>query len=81
MDFAFGLQPLLTSYQQYRNRADPKVCCDYGLHVAIPYLYPQIEQDMNTLVKEKGRNILMHKTIKYFEKICLRECNIREADD
>ncbi|CAF4470049.1 unnamed protein product, partial [Rotaria magnacalcarata] len=37
----------------WRERADAKVCCDYGLHVAITHWNEQVAADMETLAKEQ----------------------------
>ena len=47
-------QSLLEAYGQWRERADAKVCCDYGLHAAITSWDDQVAKDMETLTKEKG---------------------------
>lgn len=47
-------QTLLEAYKQWRERADSKVSCDYGLHVAITNWNEQVAKDMETLAKEKG---------------------------
>ena len=47
-------QSLLDAYKQWRERADAKVCCDYGLHVAITHWDEQVAKDMEILTKEKG---------------------------
>jgi dihydropyrimidinase len=47
-------QSLLDAYKQWRERADAKVCCDYGLHVAITHWNEQVAKDMEILTKEKG---------------------------
>jgi dihydroorotase-like cyclic amidohydrolase len=44
----------LEAYNQWRERADAKVCCDYGLHAAITNWNEQVSKDMETLTKEKG---------------------------
>ncbi|CAF1631154.1 unnamed protein product, partial [Didymodactylos carnosus] len=49
-------QSLLDAYKNWRERADPKVCCDYGLHVAITSWSDNVARDMETLTKEKGVN-------------------------
>ncbi|TGZ58535.1 hypothetical protein CRM22_009574 [Opisthorchis felineus] len=47
---------LLKMYEQYREWADSKVCCDYGLHVIVPHFNEQVAKEMEILVKEKGVN-------------------------
>lgn len=47
-------QSLIEAYQQYREQADSKVVCDYGLHVAITDWNEQISKEMEVLVKDKG---------------------------
>ncbi|CAF1218237.1 unnamed protein product [Adineta ricciae] len=49
-------QSLLEAYAQWRERADAKVCCDYGLHAAITTWNEQVAKDMEVLTKEKGIN-------------------------
>ncbi|UJR21231.1 hypothetical protein I4U23_024327 [Adineta vaga] len=49
-------QSLLEAYTQWRERADAKVCCDYGLHAAITTWNEQVAKDMEILTKEKGIN-------------------------
>lgn len=45
---------LLEAYDKWRNWADPKVCCDYGLHVAVTWWSEKVAQEMEVLCKEKG---------------------------
>lgn len=47
-------QSLIEAYAQWRERAEAKVCCDFGLHVAITHWDEQVAKDMETLAKEKG---------------------------
>ncbi|UJR28248.1 hypothetical protein I4U23_009498 [Adineta vaga] len=49
-------QSLIEAYNQWRERADAKICCDYGLHVAITSWNEQVAKDMEILTKEKGVN-------------------------
>ena len=49
-------QSLLEAYEQWRGWADPKVCCDYSLHVAITWWSDQVKQEVETICKEKGKN-------------------------
>ena len=59
-------QTLLEAYKQWRERADPKVCCDYGLHVAITHWNEQVAADMETLAKEQGLKTEIHYDILIF---------------
>ncbi|XP_023230711.1 dihydropyrimidinase-like, partial [Centruroides sculpturatus] len=45
---------LLDSYKKWRGWADDKVCCDYGLHVAVASWSDQVAKEMEILTKEKG---------------------------
>jgi len=47
---------LLEAYDQWRNWADPKVCCDYAFHVAVTWWSDQVKKEMEILTKEKGIN-------------------------
>lgn len=47
---------LLESYDKWREKADKKVCCDYGLHVVVPDWNDKTAQEMETLTREKGIN-------------------------
>uniref|UniRef100_A0AAY4C9Y4 Amidohydrolase-related domain-containing protein n=1 Tax=Denticeps clupeoides TaxID=299321 RepID=A0AAY4C9Y4_9TELE len=47
---------LLEAYETWRNTADPKVCCDYSLHVAVTWWGDKVKKEMQTLVQEKGVN-------------------------
>ncbi|XP_035382494.1 dihydropyrimidinase isoform X1 [Electrophorus electricus] len=47
---------LLEAYERWRSIADPKVCCDYSLHVAVTWWSDWVKQEMETLVEEKGVN-------------------------
>ncbi|XP_068179653.1 dihydropyrimidinase isoform X2 [Antennarius striatus] len=58
LDFAIPTkgQSLLEAYDTWRSRADPKVCCDYSLHVAVTWWSDEVKKEMAILAKEKGVN-------------------------
>uniref|UniRef100_A0A672SVG1 Uncharacterized protein n=1 Tax=Sinocyclocheilus grahami TaxID=75366 RepID=A0A672SVG1_SINGR len=47
---------LLEAYERWRTTADPKVCCDYSLHMAVTWWDDTVKKEMETLVHEKGVN-------------------------
>lgn len=49
-------QSLLEAYDEWRAKADGKVCCDYGLHVAITWWSKSVSDEMAILCNEKGVN-------------------------
>ena len=56
VDFVMGHRgvSLIEAYNQWRGWADEKVCCDYGLHVAVTWWSDQVSKEMETLTKENG---------------------------
>ena len=59
LDFAIPQkgESLLDAYHQWRAWADPKVVCDYGLHVAVTWWDGPdgtVARDMTTLVQQYG---------------------------
>ncbi|RWS05743.1 dihydropyrimidinase-like isoform X4 [Dinothrombium tinctorium] len=57
IDFAWSDGNLIDNYQRWRNWADEKVCCDYGLHVVVKNWKDGVtDKEIETLVKEKGVN-------------------------
>ena len=58
VDFVLGPknESLLQQYDRWRGWADPKVCCDYSFHVGVTWWGPQVKDEMEVLVKEKGVN-------------------------
>lgn len=47
-------ESLLDAYEKWRSWADAKVCCDYGLHVAVTWWGDQVAKEMEILTSEKG---------------------------
>uniref|UniRef100_A0AAR2JVT3 Amidohydrolase-related domain-containing protein n=1 Tax=Pygocentrus nattereri TaxID=42514 RepID=A0AAR2JVT3_PYGNA len=47
---------LLKAYERWRSTADPKVCCDYSLHVAVTWWDDTVKKEMEMLVRERGVN-------------------------
>ncbi|XP_005110654.1 dihydropyrimidinase [Aplysia californica] len=49
-------ESLLEAFEKWRGWADPRVCCDYGLHVAVTWWGDQVAQEMQTLSQDRGVN-------------------------
>ena len=56
MDFVIPTkgQPLIEAFNQWRNWADPKVNCDYSLHVAVTWWSEEVAKEMDLLVRDYG---------------------------
>ncbi|TNM85233.1 hypothetical protein fugu_009411 [Takifugu bimaculatus] len=47
---------LTESFDQWRQWADEKACCDYSLHVDVTHWNDSVKQEVDVLIKEKGVN-------------------------
>lgn len=48
---------LIDAFDRFRSLAEDRICCDFGLHIAITnYVDGRTEQEMETLVKDRGVN-------------------------
>ncbi|XP_069477590.1 dihydropyrimidinase [Ambystoma mexicanum] len=58
IDFAIPQkgQSLIETYNTWRGWADPKVCCDYALHVAVTWWSDKVKDEMGVLTQKKGVN-------------------------
>lgn len=46
----------LEAFEKWKSWANEKVCCDYGLQLAVTSFDPRTKEELETLVKEKGVN-------------------------
>ncbi|KAM3960011.1 collapsin Response Mediator Protein [Aphomia sociella] len=55
IDFALPQkgQSLIEAYNNWRQKADGKVCCDYALHVGVTWWSPSVKKEMEQLTSEQ----------------------------
>jgi len=58
IDFAIPAkgQSLIEAYEQWRERADEKVACDYALHMAVTWWSDSVKEEMEELCTKHGIN-------------------------
>ncbi|NXL47785.1 DPYS Dihydropyrimidinase, partial [Podilymbus podiceps] len=58
IDFAIPQKgsSLIEAFDIWKSWADPKVCCDYALHVAVTWWSNEVKEEMKSLVQNKGVN-------------------------
>ncbi|XP_025975386.1 dihydropyrimidinase [Dromaius novaehollandiae] len=58
IDFAIPQKgcSLIEAFDTWKSWADPKVCCDYALHVGVTWWSNKVKEEMKSLVQSKGVN-------------------------
>ncbi|KAJ3613872.1 hypothetical protein NHX12_020116 [Muraenolepis orangiensis] len=71
-------ESLLEAYETCRSMADPKVCCDYALHVGVTWWGPKVQAEMEKLVREHGVNSFQL-FMAYKDKFMLKDGELFQA--
>lgn len=71
-------ESLLEAFERYRTNADEKVCCDYGLHVAITSWNKKVKEEMVILARDHGVNSFKF-FMAYKDMYMLRDPELIEA--
>ena len=72
-------EPLLEAFNRWRGWADPKVCCDYAMHMAVTYWDPSVPAQMEA-VTGQGVGINSFKVfMAYKDVMMLRDDEIIEC--
>jgi len=51
-------ESMIEAYDKWRSWADPKVCCDYALHVGVTWWSRSVSEEIGMLSRELGVNSL-----------------------
>uniref|UniRef100_A0A0A9W645 dihydropyrimidinase n=1 Tax=Lygus hesperus TaxID=30085 RepID=A0A0A9W645_LYGHE len=58
-------ESLIEAYEKVRAAADPKVCCDYALHICVSQWSDKVQEEMEELCSDRGINSFkMHMAFK-----------------